>query len=368
MDCAEDVSRIGMTPAYEMGVTEATARCPRAASRPVHVDAIGGRAQVCTFCPASENCSFAAGIPRAPTSSRPLGKSSTAVRLAEVTAPARQLAIEAAAPGARVLARGRIVLSHASRQLHGQLVAAIETLSPVPDGVATAATADGATLVAWADVLVRDLSIVSNRLDTCAADDSSYAYSMTSLEEAWWRIAAARVKIGAMLTMALGLPVLRIEKNQIRFKPDDKRLLRQLRKIGEHDPDALRLVAALESVMPAKDMRNHLSHSYPPVWDGVVAPFTAVYMNEALDVLDVTRFVLPPHWSMTRWHGDSALHEALRTARVAERGLHDATALCANLISAHGRVGAGVPTFFHVAGRWQNEDPRTGSAGDDIRE
>lgn len=155
------------------------------------------------------------------------------------------------------------MLTHASRQLHAQLLAAIETLSPLPDGAATGTTADSAALVAWADVLVRDLSLVSNRLDACAADDSSYADSMTSLEEAWWRIAAARVKIGAMLTMALGLPALRIEKNQIRFKPDEKRLLRQLRKIGEHDPDALRLVAALESIMPAKDMRNLKGTSIP---------------------------------------------------------------------------------------------------------
>src|SRR5665647_2645758 len=110
MDCAEDVSRIGLTPAYEMGVTEATARCPRAGSRPAHVATIGGRAQVCTFCPASEDCSFASGIPRAPTSSRPLGKSSTAVRLAEVTAPARQLAIEGAALGASVEFRKSLVV------------------------------------------------------------------------------------------------------------------------------------------------------------------------------------------------------------------------------------------------------------------
>jgi hypothetical protein len=260
------------------------------------------------------------------------------------------------------------MLTQASRQLHAELVAAIGTLLSIPDSAATATTADSTTLVAWADVLVRDLSIVTNRLDACAADDSGYADSITSLEEAWWRIAAARVKIGAMLTLALGLPALRIEKNDIRFKPDEKRLWRQLREIGEHDPDALRLVAALESVMPAKDMRNHLSHSYPPVWDGVVAPFTAVYMNEALDVLSVTRFVLPPHGSMTRWHGDSALHEALRTARVAERGLHDATVLCANLIRAHGRIGAGGPTFFRIAGRWQNEDPRTASAGENGHE
>jgi hypothetical protein len=256
------------------------------------------------------------------------------------------------------------MLTHASRRLHAQLVAAIRTLSPIPDDEATVTTADTTTLVAWADVLVRDLSIVTNRLDACAADDSGYADSITSLEEAWWRIAAARVKIGAILTMALGLPALRIEKNDIRFKPDEKRLLGRLREIGKRDPDALRLVAALASVMPAKDMRNHLSHSYPPVWDSVVAPFTAVYMNEALDVVSVTRFVLPPHGSMTRWHGDSALPEALRSARVAERGLHDATALCANLIRAHGRVGAGGPTFFRVVGRWQSEDPRTRSVED----
>ena len=256
------------------------------------------------------------------------------------------------------------MLTHASRRLHAQLVAAIRTLSPIPDDAATATSADSTTLAAWANVLVRDLSIVTNRLDACAAGGSGYANSMTSLEDAWWRIAAARVKIGAILTMALGLPALRIEKNDIRFKPDEKRLLGRLREIGKRDTDALRLVAALASVMPAKDMRNHLSHSYPPVWDGVVAPFTAVYMNEALDVVSVTRFVLPPHGSITRWHGDSALHEALRTARVAERGLHDATALCANLIRAHGRVGAGGPTFFRVAGRWQGEDPRTGSVED----
>lgn len=247
------------------------------------------------------------------------------------------------------------MLTHASRRLDAQLRAAIESLSPSPDGEAPA---DGVTLLAWGGVLVRDLSIVSKRLDTCASDDSGYADSMTSLEEAWWRIAAARVKIGAMLAMALGLPVLGIGKNDVRFKLDEKRLLHRLREIGERDPDARRLVAALESIMPAKDMRNHLSHSFPPVWDGVVAPFTAIYMNESLDITDVTHFVLPPHGSLTRWHGDSALGEALKTARTAERGLHDVTALCANLIKAHGRIGAGGPTFYRVAGRWHSEDPR----------
>lgn len=63
---------------------------------------------------------------------------------------------------------------------------------------------------------------MTNRLDVCSAGNSGYADSITSLEEAWWRIAAARVKIGAMLTMSLGLPALSIEKNAIRFKPDEE--------------------------------------------------------------------------------------------------------------------------------------------------
>lgn len=68
MDCAEDVSRIGMTPAYEMGVTEATdsvlaghlspseCGCNRRAATGLHVLRPAWNTRLCSsFVPAADH-------------------------------------------------------------------------------------------------------------------------------------------------------------------------------------------------------------------------------------------------------------------------------------------------------------------------
>jgi hypothetical protein len=89
--------------------------------------------------------------------------------------------------------------------------------------------------------------------------------SVDAIERATWRLAGTRDKLRAIISLALGVPALRLDRPGVRFAPDHRKIARRLEEVG--NADALRLRDLFDQIaeLPAIDLRNQISHSLSPV-------------------------------------------------------------------------------------------------------
>jgi hypothetical protein len=86
-----------------------------------------------------------------------------------------------------------------------------------------------------------------------------------AVERATWRIAGARDKLRAIVSLALGMHAIRLDRAGVRFAPNHRKIARRLDEIGT--PDALRLRKLFDQIAehPAIALRNQISRSLSPV-------------------------------------------------------------------------------------------------------
>jgi hypothetical protein len=133
-------------------------------------------------------------------------------------------------------------------------------------------------LSTWAQEFERDLEIASSRLqlareqsriDDLGLDDAK-AFARISLaaeplEDALWRVAAAREKLEVIVALALGIRVFVLEGQTVRLEPDVKGLKALLNGFSEGEEARFKKAALALVEHRAIPLRHQLMHSLAPI-------------------------------------------------------------------------------------------------------
>ena len=124
-----------------------------------------------------------------------------------------------------------------------------------------------AWVAAWVDEVGRDASTIAADL-RAARDAASDEQALTPLENAAWRLGAAREKLHAVIALAYGVPSLRIgndAKQTLSFRPnieDTRAKLRELRALSDA---AQRVINADGELKASLLLRHQAAHSLAPL-------------------------------------------------------------------------------------------------------
>lgn len=122
-------------------------------------------------------------------------------------------------------------------------------------------------VAAWVDEVGRDASIIA--ADLCAARaGASDEDALTPLENAAWRLGAAREKLHAVIALAYGVPSLRIgrdAKQTLSFRPNIDDTRAKLRELRSHSKSAQRVINADGQLKGSLLLRHQTAHSLAPL-------------------------------------------------------------------------------------------------------
>lgn len=119
----------------------------------------------------------------------------------------------------------------------------------------------------WARELGRDLRTIAGDLQTAAAA-STENEALVSLENAVWRLGAARDKFYAIVALAFGIPSLHIGKAKaqtLSFRPDAKAGKAKLRELQAGHEAARRIVDQDGKLRQSLLLRHQATHSLAPL-------------------------------------------------------------------------------------------------------
>jgi hypothetical protein len=183
------------------------------------------------------------------------------------------------------------------------LIAAIEALRydgskrPASDQLRMAWPNLGrAWIAAWARELARDLRTIANDLEAAAAAPSEDE-ALTPLENALWRLGAAREKFYAVVALAFGIPSLQIgqdKKQTLSFRPDSETCRTKLREL-QADHDAARRILDLDGELrQSLLLRHQATHSLAPLVKSHSLTWYEAALIERGGVMHYLAFHLPP--------------------------------------------------------------------------
>ena len=232
-----------------------------------------------------------------------------------------------------------------AEQATAELVAAIDTLRydgskrPASDQLRMAWPDLGRTWIAeWARELGRDLRTVASDLNTAAAAEVE-ADALRPLENALWRLGAAREKFYAVIALAFGIPSLQIgddKKQTLSFRPDNELCKAKLRELlHDHEP-ARRILDLDGKLRQSLLLRHQATHSLAPLVKSQSLTWYEAVLIKRGGVWAYMAYYLPPKGLQDL---DDIGGEALRARAqtLAERGLAvliDATSELARLLPA----------------------------------
>lgn len=123
-------------------------------------------------------------------------------------------------------------------------------------------------IAAWVDDAGRCCDLIAKGLEVVERARSEEA--LEALENALWRVDAAREKLEAVFALTFGVPSLaKYKQRSLRFEPNAKRISAKLEELGkehEHARELARLGRELAEHIAAT-RRNQLSHQIAPIWE-----------------------------------------------------------------------------------------------------
>ena len=124
-----------------------------------------------------------------------------------------------------------------------------------------------AWITGWAHELGRDLRTVAGDLQTAAAA-STEDEALVPLENAVWRLGAARDKFYAVVALAFGIPSLQIGKDKaqtLSFRPDAKAGKAKLRELQDRYETSRRILDLDGKLKQSLLLRHQATHSLAPL-------------------------------------------------------------------------------------------------------
>jgi hypothetical protein len=148
----------------------------------------------------------------------------------------------------------------------------------------------------WVTELERDAATVSDDL-RAAREGANEDEALVPLENAAWRLGAARTKLHAIVALFFGVPSIRIgeDKNQtISFRPSMVETRAKLRELRSASDAAKRLIDADGQLKAALLLRHQVAHSLAPL---IKAHSLVLYEAALIERGGVTHYLslhLPP--------------------------------------------------------------------------
>jgi hypothetical protein len=218
-------------------------------------------------------------------------------------------------------------------------------------------------LLNWADAIGRDLTLTTRGVNS-ARRCRQRENKLRHLEEALWRLDAAKEKMQALFAVAFHLPVLEPWVQGFRFSPDAKAFARKVRELSKSVSSAEMLADLWERVEahPATRDRNYLSHSLPPLASVCELTFIENVYKRGGRIVDVRLVSLVPMMgAQTTWSADALLATAIDDASDCAGQLVEAAGLVGDVLAAAGRLE---PPYTHVfEGSSADGSPRTWGTG-----
>jgi hypothetical protein len=211
-----------------------------------------------------------------------------------------------------------------------------------------------AWIAEWVRELGRDLRSIGIDLAAAAAAPSEEE-ALTPLENALWRLGAAREKFNAVVALSFGIPSLHIgrdNKQTLSFRPSSDACREKLRELQAQHQSARRILDLDGKLKQSLLLRHQATHSLAPLVKSHSLTWYEAALIERGGVMHYLAFHLPPKGlDELDDIGSQALRE--RAQMLAERGL-------ASLVGATAKLAALLPEAAELEPRpiiWKAMEP-----------
>lgn len=197
--------------------------------------------------------------------------------------------------------------------------------------------------VGWAQELERDLDIIARDLKAANNADAPQD-AVEPLENALWRLGAAREKFYAITALAFAVPSLRIKRDKrqtLTFQPPVEVVRSRLRQYAGDHPSATRVIELDGQVKAALLLRHQATHSLAPIVEAhSLTWYEAGFIRDG-GVIGYRAFHLPPRGleDVQDHAPPTLLRRALERASSGFSALTSAIEQLAELIGQVGEIG-----------------------------